>query len=160
MAPLCAMRVAHEIADIVIRNNDDISEYHLRIDELVGTFEIESERRLHESELHRSLRALHKIGRAATCDEIADVTADQGHRVRKYNNDRALKGIPEFATRVKKSGQLLKYRLSSRGAALLELLEPPSGGTSPAPSARTIEAKPRGAEPEHTDRHSADEVKP
>jgi inosine/xanthosine triphosphate pyrophosphatase family protein/dephospho-CoA kinase len=118
-----AMRVAHEICDIVIRNDEDIHQYQSRIKNLLDTAELESERRPSESELRRSIRALNKIGHAATCDEIAQVTADQGHLVRKYNNNRALKSVPEFAIRIEKGGQLLKYRLSNRGRALLDLLE-------------------------------------
>jgi hypothetical protein len=154
-----AMRVAHEISDIVMRNDDDIRQYHRRIDDLASHLEMEPEGRLQESELHRSVRALRKIGRAATCDEIAEVTAEQGPRVRKYNNNRALKSVPEFATRVRKPGQLLKYKLSSRGAALLELLDlgfqdvalrrPRAPGRStPSPKAYRRNA---------ADRHSADE---
>jgi inosine/xanthosine triphosphate pyrophosphatase family protein/dephospho-CoA kinase len=117
------LRVAHEIADVVIRNDADLSSYWRRIDELVNTIDKPPEGRTAASELHRSLRALHKIGRAATCDEIAAVTAEQGPAVRKYNNNRALKAVPEFATRVEKRGELLRYRLSPRAPALLRLLD-------------------------------------
>ena len=118
-----AMRVAHELAEAVIRNDDDIGQYHRKIEELIRGREAKSDsKRADESELQRSLRALHKIGHAATCDEIARVTEEQGHPVRKYNTNRALKSIPEFATRVTKSDQLLKYRLTQRAVPLLELL--------------------------------------
>ena len=118
-----ALRVAHEIADVVIRNDADLGSYWRRIDELVNTIDIAIDGRSAPSELHRSLRALRKIGRAATCDEIASVTAEQGPAVRKYNNNRALKAVPEFATRVEKRGELLRYRLSPRAPALLRLLD-------------------------------------
>ena len=118
-----AMRVSHELAEAVIRNDDDIGQYHRKIEEVIHGREAKSDsKRADESELQRSLRALHKIGHAATCDEIARVTEEQGHPVRKYNTNRALKSIPEFATRLTKSGQLLKYRLTQRAIALLELL--------------------------------------
>jgi hypothetical protein len=101
-----------------------IGQYHRKIEELIRGRELKTDsKRADESELQRSLRALHKIGHAATCDDIARVTEEQGHRVRKYNINRALKNIPEFATRVTKSGQLLKYRLTPRAVPLLELLE-------------------------------------
>lgn len=118
-----ALRVAHEIADVVIRNDADLATYWRRIDELVNTIDQLPDGRSAASELHRSLRALRKIGRAATCDEIAAVTAEQGPAVRKYNNNRALKAVPEFATRVEKRGELLRYRLSPRAPALLRLLD-------------------------------------
>jgi inosine/xanthosine triphosphate pyrophosphatase family protein/dephospho-CoA kinase len=118
-----ALRVAHDIADVVIRNDTDLRSYWRRIDELVNTIHTLPEGRPSPSELHRSLRALRKIGRAATCDEIAAVTAEQGPAVRKYNNNRALKAVPEFATRLEKRGELLRYRLSPRASALLRLLD-------------------------------------
>ena len=117
------LRVANEIADIIVRNDDDIPSFQRRIAEAIGTSEVRIETRGEETEMHRSIRALSKIGRAATCDEIARTTEQLGVRVRKYNTNRALKSIPEFATRVTKSGQLLKYRLTQQGAALLELME-------------------------------------
>jgi dephospho-CoA kinase len=118
-----ALRVAHEIADVVIRNDADLGNYWRRIDDLVNTIDRLPERRFAASELHRSLRALLRIGRAATCDEIAAATAEQGLAVRKYNNNRALKAVPEFATRVEKRGELLRYRLSPRAQPLLRLLD-------------------------------------
>ncbi|MDZ5698698.1 non-canonical purine NTP pyrophosphatase [Chelativorans sp. M5D2P16] len=118
-----ALRVAHEIADVVVRNDSDLRSYFRRIDELVSTIDTLPDGRQSPSELHRSLRALRKIGRAATCDEIAAVTAEQGFAVRKYNNNRALKSVPEFATRLEKRGDLLRYRLSPRAPALLRLLD-------------------------------------
>lgn len=127
-----ALRVAHEIADVVIRNDADLGSYWRRIDELINSIDRLPEGRTAASELHRSLRALRKIGRAATCDEIAAVTAEQGPAVRKYNNNRALKAVPEFAMRVEKRGELLRYRLSQRAPALLRLLDliasPSTGG--------------------------------
>ncbi len=118
-----ALRVAHEIADVVIRNDADLRSYWRRIDEMVSTIDTLREGRQSPSELHRSLRALRKIGRAATCDEIAAVTAEQGPAVRKYNNNRALKSVPEFVARLEKRGELLRYRLSPRAPALLKLLD-------------------------------------
>jgi hypothetical protein len=117
------LRVAHEIADVVIRNDTDLGSYWRRIDDLVNTIGSLPEGRAGPSELHRSLRALRKIGRAATCDEIAAVTAEQGVSVRKYNTNRALKAVPEFSTRLEKRGELLRYRLSPRAPALLRLLD-------------------------------------
>ncbi|MFW2828535.1 hypothetical protein [Sphingomonas sp. ID0503] len=70
-----ALRVAHEIADAVIRNDADLNSYWDWIDELVVTpwpFLTHTG----ASELHRSLQALRRIRRAATCDEIAAVTAE------------------------------------------------------------------------------------
>lgn len=118
-----ALRVAHEIADVVIRNDNDLGGYWRRIDELVNSVDRLPDGRAAASELHRSLRALRKIGRAATCDEIAAATAEQGPAVRKYNNNRALKAVPEFAMRIEKRGELLRYRLSPRASALLRLLD-------------------------------------
>ena len=108
-------------ADVVIRNDVDLHLYRRRIDELVNTIDALPDGRQAASELHRSLRALRKIGHAASCDEIAAATAEQGSPVRTYNtNFGRSKAVPEFATRLEKKGELLRYRLSSRAPALPE----------------------------------------
>jgi inosine/xanthosine triphosphate pyrophosphatase family protein/dephospho-CoA kinase len=117
-----AVRVGHEVADIVIRNDGDLQPYFRKIEEITGQATL-PERQSSPTELHRSLRALRQIGRAATCDEIALVTSDQGSAVRRYNTNRALKAVPEFAQRVEKRSELLKYRLTGRSTALLKLLD-------------------------------------
>src|SRR5450631_2495762 len=74
------------------------------------------------SELHRCLIALKVIGCSATCDAISTETARQGTPVRRYNINRALKSVPEFAQRVERSSDLLKYKITGRGLLLLELM--------------------------------------
>lgn len=118
-----ALRVAPEIADVVVRNDSDLRPFFRRIDELVSTIDTLRQGRQSMSELHRSLRALRKIGRAATCDEIAAVTEEQGLAVRKYNNNRALKAVPEFVVRLERRGELLRYRLGQRASSLIDLLD-------------------------------------
>ena len=72
------------------------------------------------------LQALASLGRAATCEEISVQTKQFGVQVRKYNTNRALKEVPEFATRLEPSGnKLLRYRITPRGLIVLGLLERP-----------------------------------
>jgi hypothetical protein len=75
------------------------------------------------SELHRCLRALRSIGHAATCDAISEESAKFGVQVRRYNTNRALKSVPEFAVRIDPLGSLLKYRITPKGQYLLNLLD-------------------------------------
>lgn len=117
------LRIANDIADVTIRNDREMEYYHRRIEELLVSLNSEPLQVHPESELHRSLRALRRIGRAATCDEIAEATASEGAPVRRYNTNRALKAVPEFATRIVKPRELLRYRLTPRGSALLELYD-------------------------------------
>ncbi|WBL78017.1 AAA family ATPase [Bradyrhizobium xenonodulans] len=121
------LRVPTEIATDVVRNDGTLELYKERIDSLIATMtdkdEAPPQSRGHKSELHRTLNALRAIGSAATCAAISEKAAELGTPVRKYNTNRALKAVPEFAERVKRSEQLLSYKLTARGEALLQLLE-------------------------------------
>jgi dephospho-CoA kinase/inosine/xanthosine triphosphate pyrophosphatase family protein len=126
-----ALRVPTEIATDVIRNDGSIEQYKAKIDELVENLgatarnEIDRARRVRteKSELHRTLSALNALGESGTCEAISAKASALGSPVRKYNTNRALKSVPEFAERVKRSGHLLSYRLTARGNQLLELLD-------------------------------------
>jgi hypothetical protein len=117
-----ALRAATEIATDIIRNDGTMDQYRARIDVLVAGLPKQGRGHEQKSELHRTLIALDAIGDAGTCEQISTKSADLGISVRKYNTNRALKSAPEFAERVKRSGQLLQYRLTARGQQLLELL--------------------------------------
>lgn len=121
------MRVASEVADYVLSNNSGIIEYQRKIDTLINGLGRDNVGSRGESELFRSVRALHTIGRAATCQEIESMTSTQGLVVRKYNNNRALQSIPEFAVRLQKPKELLRYRLTRRGELLFDLLSKMQG---------------------------------
>jgi hypothetical protein len=113
---------------MMIKNDGTVEQYQRKIDDALRAFsgpdrKIEYERAQRpESELHRCLQALEKLGRTATCDEIASMTGKLGVSVRRYNTNRALKGAPEFANRVEKSGKLLSYRITPQGRELLRFL--------------------------------------
>jgi dephospho-CoA kinase len=118
-----ALRVATEIATEIIHNDGTIEQYKAKIDALVASLSRKSAQAPAEkSELHRTLISLEAIGQVGTCDEISAKSNELGMAVRKYNTNRALKYVPEFAERVKRSGHLLSYRLTARGQQLLELL--------------------------------------
>jgi hypothetical protein len=123
------MRVAEDLADTVLRNDGSMEQFQRRIDELLADVvtaqPVESfDSGRSPSELFRSLGALSRIGRAATCDEIAAETAKTGIPVRRYNTNRALKSAPELATRIERSQHdLLRYDLTARGRAFLEFLK-------------------------------------
>lgn len=75
-----------------------------------------------QSELVRSLAALELIGRPASCEEIHDATKKLGSSVPKYNNNRALKSVPELAQRLQERGELLRYALTYHGRSFLRVL--------------------------------------
>jgi dephospho-CoA kinase/inosine/xanthosine triphosphate pyrophosphatase family protein len=118
-----AMRVAGEIADAVIHNNGSLPQYLQRVDDIIETMPTLPTAKQKAGELKRCLRALSGLRRTATCEEISKKTIEIGEPVRRYNTNRALKEVPEFADRVQGRGLPLRYRLTSRGQALLRLLE-------------------------------------
>lgn len=126
------LRVATEIATDIVRNDGTLEQYKVKIDMLISDLsgnrsrirERTGSKGLSEkSELHRTLSALSALGSDGTCSAISAKASELGMPVRKYNTNRALKEVPEFAERVKRAGHLLSYRLTARGQQLLELLE-------------------------------------
>ncbi|RAI41201.1 non-canonical purine NTP pyrophosphatase [Rhodoplanes roseus] len=121
-----ALRVAHDIADLVISNEESMERYLARVDDVFGHIEkerIQYASAASPSELERCLTALNKIGMVATCQEISDRTQESGFPVLVYNTNRALKAAPEFARRVKRPGGKLSYEITDRGRALLTLMQ-------------------------------------
>jgi dephospho-CoA kinase/inosine/xanthosine triphosphate pyrophosphatase family protein len=122
------LRVPAEVSTDVLRNDSTVEQFKERIDGLVASLDGHksprggSARRT-KSELHRTLVALQALSGSGSCAAISQKTAELGLSVRKYNTNRALKSIPEFAERIKRSGHLLSYRITARGQHLLELLE-------------------------------------
>ena len=117
------MRVAHEICDRSVRNSNSLRDFQRKIEDALGIFGRRKQAvDLAESELSRSLKSLYLIGRAATCDEIAAGTTGLSRPVRRYNTNRALKSVPEFAERVERKGYVLRYRLTASGKSLVHLL--------------------------------------
>jgi dephospho-CoA kinase len=122
------LRIASDIAEITIHNDGTRDQYSKRIEEVIEFILKPLETRAFESnkslsELHRSLNALLRIGMAATCEEISILTARLGSPVRKYNTNRALKAVPEFAKRIEQKGERLRYQPTSRSLSLLALLD-------------------------------------
>jgi dephospho-CoA kinase len=122
------LRIASDIAEITIHNDGSRDQYSKKIEEALDlisktpeTHKFQTNRSL--SELHRSLKALLAIGTAATCEEISALTAQHGSPVRKYNTNRALKAVPEFAHRLERKGESLKYQPTERSLSLLKLLK-------------------------------------
>lgn len=122
------LRIANDIAEIKIHNDGTLDQYRDKIDETINlisrtpeTVRLQASKSL--SELHRSLKALLQIGNAADCEEISHSTKNFGVQVRKYNTNRALKGVPEFARRIEKRGEHLTYQATDRSANLVHLLD-------------------------------------
>jgi hypothetical protein len=117
------LRIASDIAEITILNDGTRNQYCKKIEEAVelisktpGAVSLHHNSSL--SELHRSLKALLTIGSAATCEEISTLTVSLGSPVRKYNTNRALKAVPEFAQRIVQKGQHLRYQPTARSLSV------------------------------------------
>jgi len=122
------LRIASDIAEITIYNDGTRNQYSKKIEDVIQQIskmpkarKAQSKKSL--SELHRSLKALLTIGIAATCEEISALTARFGSPVRKYNTNRALKAVPEFAQRIEQKGERLRYQPTARSVSLLALLD-------------------------------------
>jgi dephospho-CoA kinase/inosine/xanthosine triphosphate pyrophosphatase family protein len=121
------LRIANDIAEITILNDGTLNQYSRKIAELIDTITAppdDTKRSLNKSfsELHRSIEALLSIGIGATCEEISARTTEFGAPVRKYNTNRALKAVPEFAHRIERKGEHLRYQPTARSVSLLALL--------------------------------------
>ena len=122
------LRVLNEVSTDIIRNDGTVEQFKAKIDAFVEGLDRQkssrdSSARRAKSELHRTLTALHALGGTGSCEAISQKTVELGTLVRKYNTNRALKSIPEFAERIKRSGHLLSYRITARGQLLLEFLD-------------------------------------
>jgi dephospho-CoA kinase/inosine/xanthosine triphosphate pyrophosphatase family protein len=122
------LRVPTEVSTDIIRNDGTVEQFKERIGTFVTSLDGQksprnTSARRTKSELQRSLVALLALGGSGSCAAISQKTIELGMPVRKYNTNRALKSIPEFAERIKRSGHLLSYRITARGQHLLELLE-------------------------------------
>ena len=122
------LRVPAEVSTDIIRNDGTVEQFKQRIDAFVAGLDAQKSRGdsytpRAKSELHRTLTALQALGGSGSCEAISEKTVELEMFVRKYNTNRALKSIPEFAERIKRSGHLLAYRITARGQHLLELLE-------------------------------------
>jgi inosine/xanthosine triphosphate pyrophosphatase family protein/dephospho-CoA kinase len=122
------LRIANDIAEVTIYNDGTRNQYSRKIEEVIDLVstkpkaaKLQPNKSL--SELHRSLRALLEIGTSATCESISALTAKLGLPVRKYNTNRALKAVPEFADRIERKGEPLRYEPTSRSIGLLHLLD-------------------------------------
>lgn len=120
------MRVATDVAHRTIRNDTHLHTYLNKIDELFDDIASGPRSVLDAptpGELHRCLRALVDLNRLATCEEISLASAATGPPVQRYNTNRALKHVPEFAERIERRGKLLSYKITDAGRTLLELLD-------------------------------------
>jgi len=121
------LRIASDIAEVTVLNDGTLNQYSRKIAEIIDSIlvppnGIKSSPNKSLSELHRSIEALLSIGIGATCEEISARTAEFGAPVRKYNTNRALKAVPEFAHRIERKGEHLRYQPTARSLSLLALL--------------------------------------
>jgi len=125
-AQFSLLRIGELVADVVIRNDGELADYHSKIDKFIPRIDAFKREKIDQtSEIARSLAALGALGKRSTCQKISDMSAKTGTiKVRRYNTNRALKAVPEFARRYDgKNEKLLSYSLTDRGKCAIQLLE-------------------------------------
>jgi inosine/xanthosine triphosphate pyrophosphatase family protein/dephospho-CoA kinase len=126
------LRLANVCADISIPNDGSIEAYADKVratllqaatSQGLTSIRIDAHKARLESETLRALSALSALGRAATCEEIAARTAAiDGKQIRIYNVNRALKRVPELATRIEQKTDKLRYTITETGRSFVDLM--------------------------------------
>ncbi|WP_322417212.1 non-canonical purine NTP pyrophosphatase [Mesorhizobium huakuii] len=118
--------ILDDVADLSIVNDGSLQDYSRKVREFLVNIDgaqVVPRSQNAYSEAARSLLALSKFDRPATCDEISSGT-DQGRPpIRKYNINRALKALPIFAHRIVRKGQLLSYENTDRTGIAVQLIK-------------------------------------
>lgn len=120
------LSVGQQLAELYLRNDQNIDAYHQQIDAIVlGTpagdipgFGATPDR--HETsrgQLFRCLEALEKAGRPLSTDEIETFTSESGARILHNNANKTLKRYPALARRLEGGSGRLRYDLTPAGRA-------------------------------------------
>lgn len=127
------LRVAEEFADVRIRNEGTLDEYHDQVDFIVAptteaslpgvSTRVNPRHRRDKNQLYRCLVALRDAGRPLSCDEIQDRTESMGQPVRHNNANKVLKRVPELARRLELEGARVRYEIENAGRAYISLMD-------------------------------------
>lgn len=125
------LRVAESLADVVLDNDGTLEEYldvADRVGALLASGEVAelkggTDSDLERNQLVRCLEILREGERAMSTDEIEEMSASTGGRIRHNNANKVLKRHPGLAERLETPGRRLRYRIRSAGRTYLRLLE-------------------------------------
>ena len=67
-----------------------------------------------KTQLFRCLRVLDEAGRPLSCDEIEEITARTGARIRHNNANKVLKRVPELARRIETERMRVRYEVQTQ----------------------------------------------
>jgi inosine/xanthosine triphosphate pyrophosphatase family protein/dephospho-CoA kinase len=124
------LRVAEEIADIRLMNEDSVGEFHARVDaiatstakiDMPGVAYAVQHQSSENSQVFRSLEVLETAGRPLDCGEISGAVFRAGTSIRPNNINKVLKRVPELATRIEMPGIRVRYNITDIGRAYLRL---------------------------------------
>lgn len=125
------LRVARQLADVRIENEQSIDEYYQQVDAVmagaaagVKGVATNLSPRVEEArnQLHRCLGALAHASRPLTCDEIAALAAAGRKPLRPNNVNKILKSAPELARRLDDGRNKVRYEVLPAGRAYLRFL--------------------------------------
>jgi len=126
------LRVAEHIADTRIVNEGSMEDFKRQIDALMTGSQLDAvggvsvaaglAEAAEKTQLFRSLRVLDQGGRPMTCDEIEEITARTGTRIRHNNVNKVLKRVPELARRIETEGVRVRYEIQNAGRAYLRYM--------------------------------------
>ena len=130
------LRVARDLADLVLENEDALAEYHTRVDAIlsepwdkIGMREVrrlpDFRTRQQRSRLYRCLRVLdEEISLSLNSREISDRTAEKGtRRIVTRNVNEELKHYPELALRQEARGEQIRYQITPAGRAYVRFTD-------------------------------------
>jgi inosine/xanthosine triphosphate pyrophosphatase family protein/dephospho-CoA kinase len=121
------LRVAPDICDFSIINEEDIEGFHFQIDALVSdpanirARGVRPARPPRRTELYRCLEALAEASRPLSSTEISNWVANDGSEVQPQNVNRTLKAVPELARRLE-GGKVVRYAVTDSGRTFLRLV--------------------------------------
>jgi len=127
------LRVAEEFADVRIRNEGTLAEYHAQVDFIMAktpgtrppgvSTQVNPRHRRDKSQLYRCLVALRDAGRPLSCDEIQECTEAMKQPVLHNNANKVLKEVPELARRLELEGARVRYEIKNAGRAYINLMD-------------------------------------
>lgn len=75
------------------------------------------------SQTYQTLKALAQAGGPLDCNEIEEITAAAGHRIRYNNANKVLKRVPGLARRIESPGMVVRYEILSAGRAYVRYMD-------------------------------------
>lgn len=127
------LRVAEDFADIKVVNEAGLEEFWSQVDAVITrdmqapvtgiNWEVHPRLGREKNQTYQALRALDRAGRPLDCNEIEELTAEAGHRIRYNNANKVLKRVPGLARRIESPNMLVRYEILSAGRAYLRYMD-------------------------------------